>query len=286
MFYFILKKTTLIFMILMSLTSCSKDDLSLDKMNIKLFKYKDIYPSSTKIENLKQITNEWNIYSEALVKFDCQTMAELVYVLPNDSVEIDIIEFSTAEMAYGFLLHTDLINSKTNWRFGMSEVKHYYADKYVFRIKAFQPSSFNREIVQNFLTLFSNYPGRVPEIFDSFPRKNRIKDERSLQIEGFMGSKSIGVIVSQAYEDSVGRYVLARTLGEVNSDAFNAFTSEFKVFDNIKTDKIDGVLLSNTNDMFFCAWNKQKLSFIYGTFDKSQLISLAEGLQVLDFLAK
>jgi len=283
----VLKFALLSLLLILLNTACSQNSgyTSLKDLSPDLIQFDNKFPAYTSFINISDSSSHWMLHKEALAQYGLKEALELRYNSIGDTVQIEILEFSDPEVAYGFLLHSSLRSQRRVWRFGQTRVIYQTKGPYLFRFQAFQPANTSPGLINDFMDRFVQHEDNPePQVFLAFPRADRLTHGRSLQSVRFLGRPFPGAVAVQTYRDSIGYYTLARSLATVDEKEFSGFAETFSGVRNVKWGDVEGVWLTDEFDQVLCTWNGSGMNFIWGSGGRRRLGNLAGHLAKMDFL--
>lgn len=232
------------------LFGCGQDETSLFDLDLNAFVYRERSPSKVELYDstaiVSRLPSAWRLSG-----YSASGLAEMSFaVLPGDTLEVRILEFSSEISALAFYLNSGLVQENFPVIEGDSRELAMRAGRrlFVFRYGILRMHS--RGDLERFVQSFPGYRQGLPPEFLSLPFSDRISGETSIQVRNFLGVRSDFPMLVQGYRGNGVYWNAARSFGFVSQDAWNVWKNEVLAR--------DGEAFSSADTVRFLAGNGER----------------------------
>ena len=149
-------------------------------------------------------------------------------IMLGDTLGVSVLEFESDVYALDYYMNSGHFQGSIPILRGNFLEQSFRADKRIFIFRHDSYRRYERADLEDYVRKFPGYHGGFPQAFLSLPFEHREQGRASIETRFFMGVKSTFPVLVQSYRDGNLRWNVARSWDQVESDAFETWTSGLK----------------------------------------------------------
>ena len=149
-------------------------------------------------------------------------------IMLGDTLGVTVLEFESDVYALDYYMNSGHFQGSIPILRGNFLEQSFRADKRIFIFRHDSYRRYERADLEDYVRDFPGYHGGFPQAFLSLPFEHREQGRSSIQTKFFMGVKSTFPVLVQSYRDGNLRWNVARSWDQVESEAFEKWTSGLK----------------------------------------------------------
>jgi hypothetical protein len=149
-------------------------------------------------------------------------------IMLGDTLGVTVLEFESDVYALDYYMNSGHFQGSIPILRGNFLEQSFRADKRIFIFRHDSYRRYERADLEDYVRKFPGYHGGFPQAFLSLPFEHREQGRSSIQTKFFLGVKSTFPVLVQSYRDGNLRWNVARSWDQVESEAFEKWTSGLK----------------------------------------------------------
>ena len=149
-------------------------------------------------------------------------------IMLGDTLGVSVLEFESDVYALDYYMNSGHFQGSIPILRGNFLEQSFRADKRIFIFRHDSYRRYERADLEDYVRKFPGYHGGFPQAFLSLPFEHREQGRSSIQTKFFLGVKSTFPVLVQSYRDGNLRWNVARSWDQVESEAFEKWTSGLK----------------------------------------------------------